>query len=101
MSQAHTGYREVSINFEALTTDTAAPVAPLDYYKAAVKKVEELESAYAANNSAVGDLTDVDVLLTGALATQVHSAVLTVDISAALYIFEYTDTFASIEEALA
>lgn len=93
--KALTGYRNVSVNYTALNSATPAVAAPLDFYKAVAKKVEELEYQYANNPTSLANITAATVLLTGKTPYKVYKATLTLVVATGVYTVIYVGTFAN------
>lgn len=75
-------YRDVQVTF-------VAESQPIDGYKACLKKVEELEAQYDKDTASVTDLTDVGILMTGALKDKAYLYNLTLVIAAGTYAFDF------------
>lgn len=65
---------------------------PMDAYKAALKRVDELEAKYEANPSSLTDLTAATVVLTGNTAYKVHVFQLTTNFATGVYNFNYIES---------
>jgi hypothetical protein len=63
----------------------------IDAYKAAIGKVEEIESNYF-NDSSLGDLTAADVVMTGASRYKLHSFTVTTVLATGKYTFIFNET---------
>lgn len=90
-----TEYRDVNVRINP-TVDTGVHVgepAPVDFYKAVMVKVEELEGLYA-DGTAPADYSSATVILRGASPNIVHRATLTTTLANAEYTFDY-DTSAA------
>ena len=94
-------YRNVIVTFndaagQNIVDQTAQLVCPIDAYKAAMVKVEEIESVYATTG-AFTDLAGASVLVTGTTPYQVHVFELTTTIADAEYQFIYVETVPNAE----
>lgn len=87
--QAFTEIRDVNVTFD----DGVAAQAPMsiDAYKAAMLKVQEIESKYQ-NNPAYADVTDVVTVFTGTSRYKLYSFNLTTVLADASYQFVYNET---------
>lgn len=79
--------RDIILDYNA----TGQLAAPIDFYKAVMVKIEEMEAAYAAG-SLTADLAAVAVLLVGANRNQIHVANVTTTLASASYTFDYVET---------
>ena len=99
---AFSDYRDVIVRFNAsegldIVGQTAQLACPPDAYKAALAKVAQIEAQYAADSTSVVDKTAQAVVCTGANRYQLHSFLLTLDISAADYTFIWVETVPNAE----
>ena len=97
MAQAFTEYRDVIVTFNAsegvdIVGQTAQEAIGIDAYKAALNKVSELESQYAADPTSVTDLSNVTVVFTGTSRYKLYSFQLTVTIATGSYQFVWNET---------
>jgi hypothetical protein len=98
MSQtAFSEYRDVIVSFnnaegQDIVDQDAQVVMSLDAYKAAINKVVEIENQYGKSNASVVDLTDQALVFTGTSRYKLYSFTLTLDISAAKYVFTFVET---------
>ena len=87
--RARSEFRDVNITFDDGTA--AQLVAPIDSYKAAINKVEEIEGVYET----LGTFTDLDgatVIVTGTNPNKVYVFDLTTTIADAEYQFVFVET---------
>ena len=89
--RAFTDIREVTVTFDNL----AGAMSP-DAYKAAINKVEELESAFL-NNPALADLAGVSAVFTGTSRFKLYSFTLTTTFATGTYAFVYVETVPNAE----
>lgn len=88
--KAITGYRDIKVTF------TTTLNAPMEFYKAAIKKVRDLESRYADLGAAgVPDLTAVTTTATGALLHETYQFKITSVMLTGVYTLEYLATLAT------
>jgi hypothetical protein len=79
--------RDIILDYNA----TGQLAAPIDFYKAVMVKIEEMEAAYAAG-SLTTDLAAASVLLVGANRNQIHVADVTTTLASGTYTFDYVET---------
>lgn len=89
--RAFTDIRNVEITFD-MTAGAASP----DAYKAAINKVEELESAYF-NDPSLANLADVTAVFTGTSRFKLYSFQLTTTFATGTYAFVYNETVPNAE----
>ena len=94
---ALTEYRDVIVQFNLsegvdIVGQVVQRAMSLDAHKAAINKVAEIEAEYAADNTAVADLSDVTLVFTGTSRYKLYSFQLTLDISEGLYKFVWNET---------
>lgn len=90
--RALTEFRDTKLYLTAAgSVGAAAVAAPLDAYKAAIRKVEEIESTYATLGSFT-DLSAVDSPCFGTLAHQVHIFTITTTVATGVYLMVYKET---------
>lgn len=103
MKRAISEFRNVTVTFndavgQDIVDQTAQIASGIDAYKAALGFVEEYEGKYALDSANVGDLSAVDVILTGTNPYQIHAFTVTVDISAASYNFIFVETVPTVDD---
>jgi hypothetical protein len=85
-------FRDTKFYFTtAGSVGAAAVAAPIDAYKAAIGKVEEIESIYNTTGSFT-DLSGATVLCTGAVPFQIHVFTVTTTIATGVYLMVYVET---------
>ena len=85
------GFRDTKLYLTAAgSVGAAAVAAPIDAYRAAVAKLEEIEGKYAT--SGFTDLAAATVLVTGAFAHQIHVFTVTTTVATGIYSFVYVET---------
>lgn len=89
--RAFTDIREVTVIF-----DNAVGAMSPDAYKAAINKVEQLESDFL-NNPALVDLADVPAVFTGTSRYRLYSFTLTTVFATGTYTFTYVETVPNAE----
>lgn len=99
---AFSEYRNVIVTFNGnegvdIVGETPQVAMGLDAYKAAIKKVEEIEAQYAADPTSVSDLADVTVVMTGTSRYKLHSFQLTLTIATGVYVFIFNETVPNAE----
>lgn len=84
------GYRDIKVTF------TTTLNAPFEFYKAALRKVRDLESRYnQLGASAVPDLTAVNTTAVGAIPFETYTLKITSVMLTGVYTLEYTGTLAT------
>lgn len=102
--QAITEPRDVKIEFSNAHntidgSEVAQIAAPVDAFKAAVNKVEEMEGKFAKLGAAgVPDLAGVQVICTGTLPFQIHVFTVTTTMASADYEFIYVETVPTVAD---
>lgn len=86
--RAQTEFRNVSITFNNGTDEQL--VAPIDSYKAAIVRVEEIEGVYATRGSFT-DVTDKTILVTGTSPNKIYVFDLTTVVATGTYEFVFVE----------
>ena len=94
-------YRDVIVTFndaagQDIGDQTEQLAMPIDAYKAAMVKVEEIESTYATLG-AFTDLSGASILAVGSTPYQVHVFELTTTVANGEYMFIYVETVPNAE----
>ncbi len=95
--KARSGYRDVSIEFSNASTiidgnEVAQVAAPIDAFKAAIHKVENMEGRYARLGAAgVPDLAAKDILVTGTLPEEIFKFTVTSTMATGVYQFLFVE----------
>lgn len=86
--RAQTEFRNVSITFD--NGVDAQLAAPIDSYKAAIVKVEDIEGVYATKGS-FDDVTDKTILVTGTNPNKIYVFDLTTVVANGTYEFVFVE----------
>lgn len=89
-TRAFTEIRDVEVTF-------AGGAMPVDAYKAAINRVQELEYNYAQNPASVADLTAGATVFTGANRYKLYSFTLTSVMAAGTYAFTFVEAVPNAE----
>lgn len=88
--KAISGFRDIKVTF------TTTINAPFEFYKAALRKVRDIESRYnQLGAAAVPDLTAVVTTATGAIPSETYQFNITSVMLTGVYTLEYTATLAT------
>jgi hypothetical protein len=86
--RAQSEFRSVKFSFDNGTD--AQLVAPIDSYKAAICKMEEIEGIYYTLG-AFTDLADAPALMTGTNPNKIYVFNVTTLVAAGIYVFEFVE----------